>query len=123
MVGLVKQIDQVVLGNSFFRQVVETGKHTQVVVMCIPPGGEIGMEVHPDTDQVLYLLEGSGKVILNDEEAVYEKGDLVLVNAGTNHNFVNTGDKDLKILTMYSPPHHPVGTVHKTKAEADKAEY
>ncbi len=123
MVGLVKDVKGQAEKNSFFRQVLETGKHTQVVIMSIPPGGEIGMEVHPDTDQVLYLLSGSGKVILNGEEAAYEAGDVVLVNEGTQHNFVNTGTADLKIITMYSPPHHPKGTIHKTKTEADNAGY
>ncbi|MDP3998451.1 MAG: cupin domain-containing protein [bacterium] len=123
MKGHVVDITSQALANSYFRQVLETGQHTQVVIMSIPIGGEIGEEVHVDHDQVLYLVEGEGEVVLNDEKAPYKKGDLVLVNAGTRHNFVNTGSADLKIITTYSPPHHPAGTVHKTKEEAEKANY
>jgi len=107
--------------NSYFRQVLATGPNTQVVIMSIKPGEDIGEETHPDNDQVLYLVEGSGKVALDHQESEYSAGDLVLVPAGTLHNFINTGDMDLKIITTYSPPHHPDGTVHKTKAEAQAA--
>lgn len=123
MIGYIDNINSKALSNNYFRQVLETGKHTQVVLMSIPVNEEIGAETHEDTDQVLYLLEGEGKVVLNGEESPYKAGDLVLVHAGTNHNFINTGDKPLKIITMYSPAHHPNGTIHKTRAEAAKAEY
>jgi mannose-6-phosphate isomerase-like protein (cupin superfamily) len=121
-VGQVVDILQKAKDNEYFRQVVETGPHTQVVIMSIPPGGEIGEETHADNDQVLYLVEGIGRVMLNDQAADYSAGDLVLVPAGTKHNFVARPDAPLKIITTYSPPHHPDGTVHKTKAEADAAE-
>ncbi len=123
MKGYIADINGKALQNSYFRQVLETGKHTQVVVMSIPTGGEIGEEVHSNNDQVLYLVEGKGKVILNGEESPFNKGDLVLVNAGTKHNFVTIGDDPMKIITTYSPPHHPDGTIHKTKEEVDKAGY
>lgn len=123
MQGLIKDIKGQVKQNSYFRQVLENGEHAQVVIMSIPKGGEIGMETHPDNDQILYFVEGQGKVILNGEEAEIEEGDLVLVHAGTEHNFINTGDEDLKIITTYSPPHHPAGTIHKTKEEASQAGY
>ncbi len=109
--------------NTYFRQVLDTGEHTQVVIMSIVEGGEIGEEVHKENDQVLYLVEGEGKTVLNGVEKAYQAGDLVLVKAGTRHNFINTGRGDLKIITTYSPPHHPPGTVHKTKEEADNAGY
>lgn len=121
--GVIANIAQKALDNTYFRQVLENGQHTQVVTMSIPAGDEIGMETHSDNDQVLYLLAGEGKVILNGQEFPYKTGDLVLVPAGTAHNFINTGAADLKIITTYSPPHHPAGTVHKTKEEAGKAEY
>lgn len=121
--GLINDIVGKAKANTYFRQVLENGKHTQVVIMSIPPGGEIGEEVHPDNDQVLFLVEGEGKVVLDDKEEPYKKGDIVLVVAGTKHNFVNTGSDNLKIITTYSPPHHPAGTVHKTKEEADNAGY
>ncbi len=120
---ITKNIRKQAIDNTFFRRVLDTGEYTQVVIMSIPPGGEIGEEVHPDTDQVLYLVQGRGAVILDGKSSPYEAGDLVLVAAGTKHNFVNNGQEDLKIITAYSPPHHPVGTVHKTKKEADAAEY
>jgi mannose-6-phosphate isomerase-like protein (cupin superfamily) len=80
------------------------------------------MEVHEDTDQILINAEGEGKVILDGQESPFRQNDLVFVHAGTWHNFLNTGSADLKIYTMYSPPHHAPGTVHKTKEEADAAE-
>ena len=124
MKGLIKNIKGRAKENTYFRQVLENGKHTQVVIMSIAPGEDIGMETHPDNDQVLYFVEGTGKAVLNGEEADIEKGDLVLVNAGTEHNFMNTSDnEDLKIITTYSPPHHPAGTVHESKADAEKANY
>lgn len=108
--------------NTYFRQVLATGPHSQVVIMSINPGEDIGEETHPDNDQVLYLVAGRGKAVLNHEETDYSAGDLVLVPAGTLHNFVNSGGEDLKIITTYSPPHHPDGTIHKTKQDAEKAE-
>jgi len=104
--------------NTYFRRVLATGTRTQVVVMSIPPGGDIGEEVHPDNDQVLYLVQGSGQVILAGETADFAVGDLVLVTAGTRHNFKTVGETAMKIITTYSPPHHPDGTIHKTKADA-----
>lgn len=123
MKGLIKGINQKAQKNTFFRQVLESGQHTQIVVMSIPPGGEIGEEVHPDNDQILYFTAGEGEAILDGETATIENGDIVLVHAGTKHNFKNTGSEDLKIITTYSPPHHPQGTIHKTKEEAKHAGY
>lgn len=123
MNGFVEDIKEKAKQNTYFRQVLESGQHTQVVIMSIPPGGKIGEEVHLDNDQVLYLVKGKGKVVLDGEEKSFRSGDLVLVKAGTMHDFVNTGSEDLKIITTYSPPHHPAGTIHKTKAEADQAGY
>ena len=108
--------------NSFFREVLTTGKHSQVVVMCIPPGGDIGDEVHPDVDQVLIFVEGQGEAILDGERGPVLPGRLVFVPAGTRHNFVNTGSVDMRLYTIYAPPEHAPGTIHRTKAEADAAE-
>lgn len=107
--------------NDYFRQVLATGKNVQVVVMSIPPGGEIGMETHNGNDQTLLLVEGSGQAVLNGQTADFEAGDIVLVPAGTEHNFTASGNAPMKIITTYSPPHHADGTVHRTKAEADAA--
>ncbi|MDQ2689515.1 MAG: cupin domain-containing protein [Chloroflexota bacterium] len=109
--------------NDAFRREVMTGEHEQVVVMTIPPGGEIGEEVHPDTDQVLAFVEGEGEAQLDGESSRVGPNDLVFVRAGTTHNFVNTGDRPLRLITIYAPPEHAPGTVHQTKEEADAAEH
>ena len=108
--------------NEAFRREVITGQHEQVVVMAIPAGGQIGEEVHPDTDQLLIFVDGHGEAQLNGELSEVVPNDLVFVHAGTRHNFVNTGDSPLRLITVYSPPEHEPGTVHETKEEADAAE-
>ncbi len=119
----IKNISGQAKDNQYFRKVLATGKNVQVVVMSIPAGGEIGEETHPDNDQTLYLVDGVGQVVLDGHAADFNTGDLVLVPAGTKHNFITKGDEAMKIITTYSPPHHPDGTAHKTKAEADAAGY
>jgi mannose-6-phosphate isomerase-like protein (cupin superfamily) len=108
--------------NEAFRRVVMTGPHLQVVVMTIPPGGEIGEEVHPGTDQVLFFVAGQGEAVLDGQRSAVDEGRLVFVAAGTRHNFVNTGSSPLRVATAYAPPEHEPGTVHQTKEEADRAE-
>jgi mannose-6-phosphate isomerase-like protein (cupin superfamily) len=108
--------------NDAFRRVVLTGDHEQVVVMAIPPGGEIGDEVHPETDQLLLFVDGRGEARLNGAASPVGPNDLVFVRSGTRHNFVNTGDDPLRLITVYAPPEHAPGTVHQTKADADAAE-
>jgi len=108
--------------NRWFREVLATGRNAQVVVMRIPPGGEIGEETHHGVDQVLVFVEGQGEAILDGEHSPVLPGRLVLVPAGTRHNFVNTGSEDLQLYTIYAPPEHAPGTIHRTKAEADAAE-
>jgi mannose-6-phosphate isomerase-like protein (cupin superfamily) len=108
--------------NQAFRREVVTGTHSQVVLMTIPSGGEIGEEVHPDTDQTLVFVEGEGAAILAGETSQVHPGSLVFVPAGTKHNFRNTGSAELRLYTIYAPPHHAPGTVHQTKADADAAE-
>ena len=102
-----------------FRRVLLTGDKMQIVVMTIPPGGEIGAETHPDTDQVLFFVDGDAASILDGERTEVGPGHLVFVRAGTHHNFVNVGDEPLRIVTAYAPPEHEHGTVHETKEEAD----
>ena len=109
--------------NEDFRREVMTGSHSQVVLMSIEPGSEIGEEVHDDVDQVLVFVEGTGEAVLEGRTSGVEPGDLVFVPAGTQHNFVNRGDTPLKLYTVYSPPEHPAGTVHHSKEEADAAEH
>jgi mannose-6-phosphate isomerase-like protein (cupin superfamily) len=107
--------------NSYFREVLSTGPHSQVVVMSIPPAGDIGSEVHHDVDQVLVFVEGEGVAILDGAESAVSTGRLVHVPAGTRHNFVNKGQTDLRLYTIYAPPQHAPGTIHRTKAEAEAA--
>jgi mannose-6-phosphate isomerase-like protein (cupin superfamily) len=116
IVGLARQ-------NDAFRREVTTGEHSQVVVMTIPAAGEIGEEVHPNTDQLLIFVEGDGEAILDGERTSVGPNDLVFVKAGTRHNFVNRGAGPLRLITIYAPPEHSQGTVHRTKAEADAAEH
>ncbi len=123
MKNVIADIRQKALANNFFREVLSTGKNTQIVLMSIPAGEEIGEEVHSENDQVLYFVSGKGKAVLDGEEVNFDEDDVFLVRAGTQHNFINVGDTDLKIITAYSPPHHPEGTIHKTKEEAQEAEY
>ncbi|NCO05098.1 MAG: cupin domain-containing protein [Candidatus Magasanikbacteria bacterium] len=105
--------------NEYFRRVLFTGENSQLVVMSIPPGGEIGEEVHKYTEQTLFFLSGTGEAILNDKKTPIVVGDVVVVVPGTKHNFINTGTQDLKVYTVYTPPNHIDGRVHKTKADAD----
>ncbi len=108
--------------NSFFREVLSTGPNAQVVVMSIPPGGEIGEETHEHVDQVLAFVQGEGISNLDGEESPVGPDRLVHVPAGTRHNFTNTGPGDLRLYTVYAPPQHAPGTIHKTKADADADE-
>lgn len=108
------------LANNNFRQVLYTTQHTQLVLMCLQPNEEIGLEVHTVTDQFFRFESGEGKVIIDGEEHLVKDGDAVIVPAGCNHNVVNTSStKQLKLYTLYSPPHHVDKVVHKTKAEAE----
>ena len=104
-----------------FRRVLWTGKHSQLVIMTIPPDGEIGEEVH-EVDQILTFVSGVGRAKVGGREKGVAQGDLVAVPAGTKHNFINTGPNPLVLYTVYSPPEHADSTVHHTKEEADRAE-
>ena len=105
-----------------FRRVLWTGKHTQLVIMTIPPGGEIGEETHEENDQILSFVSGLGKAVIEGEEKPLKPGDIVVVPAGTKHNFLNNGPNPLVLYTVYGPPDHADGVVHRTKEEADAAE-
>ena len=105
--------------NDNFRRVLFTGPKSQLVMMSIPPGGEVGEETHKYTEQTLFFLSGTGEGTLDDEKFPIGPGDVVVMTAGTKHNFRNTGTQDLKIYTVYAPPNHIDGRVHLTKADAD----
>ncbi|MRG96784.1 cupin domain-containing protein [Polyangium spumosum] len=105
--------------NTAFRRVLFTAKKMQIVAMSIPPGGDIGEEMHQRVEQVLFLVEGEGKVVINGVASPFRPGDVVLVTPGVRHNFVNTGKAPLKLYTLYAPPNHLPGRVHLTKADAE----
>ncbi len=107
--------------NTDFRREILTLQHSQLVIMSIEPGNDIGDEVH-DVDQVLMFVTGSGEAVLNGQRIPISTNRLVVVPAGTRHNFINTGDTALKLFTIYAPPEEEPGTVHRTRAEAQVAE-
>jgi mannose-6-phosphate isomerase-like protein (cupin superfamily) len=113
-----KNIEQSALENNNFRKVLFTNKHSQVVLMSILPGEDIGREVHEVVDQALVFVKGAGKAVGGGETHDIGAGDMFTVPAGTEHDFINTGDEALKLFTVYSPPEHPDGVVHATKADA-----
>ncbi len=125
MTAYVGPIEKLTEKNKNFRQVVFTGKHLQLVVMCLQPDEEIGNEVHDDVDQFFRIEKGKARFVFNDtEEHLVGPGDAVVVPAGTYHNVINVSSaKKLKLYTVYTPPQHADGTVHKTKEEADAAEH
>jgi len=125
MTGYVGPIEKETLENDYFRKVLFTGPFSQLVVMCLQPGEEIGNEMHSDVDQFFRIEQGEAKFVLNnDEEHIVHDGDAVVVPAGTWHNVINNSDTEaMKLYTVYTPPEHPDGTIHKTKAEADAAEH
>ena len=102
-----------------FRTVLFTGAKSQLVVMAIPPGGEIGEEVHDHVEQSLFIESGSGQAEIDGVVSLVGPGDVVIVTPGTRHNIVNTGSEPLRIYTVYAPPNHIDGRVHATKADAD----
>jgi mannose-6-phosphate isomerase-like protein (cupin superfamily) len=124
MEPFVGAIEKQTLDNDYFRQVLYTGKHAQLVVMSLQPGEEIGNEVHPEVDQFFRIEAGEATFVFGETDKKTAKdGDAVIVPAGTYHNVINASDNTkLKLYTIYAPPNHPDKTVHKTKAEADKAE-
>ena len=105
-----------------FRRVLWTGEHSQLVIMTIPPDGEIGEEVHDENDQILSFVSGVGKAVISGRSKSVKAGDVVVVPAGKKHNFLNEGPNPLVLYTVYGPPDHADGAVHPTKEEADEAE-
>lgn len=118
MTGYINNIEELTLANTYFRQVLYTGQHAQLVLMCLQPGEEIGEEVHEIVDQFFRIEQGEGKVIISGEEHAIKDGDAIIVPAGIKHNVINTSsEKQLKLYTVYSPPHHKDSIIHKTKQE------
>ncbi len=129
MIGWVGDVERATLENRTFRTVLFTGERVQLTVMRLAPGEDIGREVHPHTDQFLRIESGTGRVEFGATEgAVDETHDVgedwaIVVPAGVWHNVVNTGDGDLQLYSLYAPPEHPDGTVHRTRADAEAAEH
>ena len=120
MKGFNDNIEKETLENDNFRKVLYTGKHSQLVLMSLNPGEEIGMEVHPDNDQFFRFEKGEGKCIIDGNEYVVSDGSAIVVPAGAEHNVINTSATEkLKMYTIYSPAHHKDGVIHKTKAEGE----
>lgn len=118
--GFCENIEKSTLENENFRKVLYTGKHSQLVLMCLAPNEEIGMEVHQDNDQFFRFEKGQGKVIIDGNEYEVKDGSAVVVPAGAEHNIINTSATDrLSLYTIYSPAHHKDGVIRATKAEAE----
>ncbi len=122
MTGYTGNIEEITQGNTNFRQVLYTGTYAQLVVMSLLKDEEIGTETHKTVDQFFRIEAGTAKIIMNGEETTLTDGMVAVVPAGVEHNLINVGPGSLKLYTLYSPPNHPVGTIHKTKAEAMAAE-
>jgi len=122
MRGYFGHLEEDVKQNSNFRKVLYTGHHSQLVLMSLLAGEEIGEEIHPENDQFFRFDQGTGKVIIDGNEYEVKDGDAVLVPAGAKHNVVNTGSEPLRFYTIYSPPHHKDGIVRQTKKEAEEQE-
>jgi mannose-6-phosphate isomerase-like protein (cupin superfamily) len=120
MKGFNSNIEQDTLDNQDFRRVIYTAKHCQLVLMSLQPKEEIGMETHPENDQFLRFEGGNGVCFIDDNRYEVSDGDAVIVPAGARHNVVNLSEtEELKIYTIYSPPHHKDGTIHATKKDAE----
>jgi mannose-6-phosphate isomerase-like protein (cupin superfamily) len=119
MTGFVDRIEELALKNDAFRHVIYTAPHSQVVLMCLEPSQEIGLETHGDIDQFFRIEQGSGKVIVAGEVHPVVRGDAVVVPAGTPHNVINTSaTQRLRLSTIYSPPAHKDGVIHASKVDA-----
>jgi mannose-6-phosphate isomerase-like protein (cupin superfamily) len=115
-------IETETLENSNYRKVLYTGNNMQLVVMCLQPGDDIPAEIHEDIEQFFRIEQGTAKVIIDEETFEVSDDEVFIVPAGAKHQVINAGDGELKLYTIYTPPEHPAGTVHKNQAEADAYE-
>ena len=122
MKGFVEDIEDLTESNKDFRRVLYTGKHLQLVLMSLKPGEEIGEEVHDTHDQFFRIEKGKGEVWIDGVRTKIKGDHAIIVQAGARHNVINTGEKSLKLYTLYGPPDHKDGVVHKTKADAEASE-
>ena len=122
MQPFIADLERLVEQNDSFRQVVFTAPHSQLVAMLLAPGEDIGIETH-DVDQLFLVIEGIAEAEVGGDLYELEEDGLLVVPAGTRHNILNVGDDELRLLTVYSPPEHAPGTIHRTKADAMNAEH
>jgi mannose-6-phosphate isomerase-like protein (cupin superfamily) len=122
MKGYVANIEELSLDNNNFRKVLYTTQNSQLVLMSLLPGEDIGMEIHPENDQFFRIDQGEGKVIIDGNEYTVSDGSAVIIPKGAEHNVINTGDVAMKIYTLYMPPHHKDGVIHETKQIAEENE-
>lgn len=120
--SFIDDIEKLTKENNNFRKVIFTGKYSQLVLMSLKPGEDIGLEVHENVDQFFRVDEGEGELLIEGQNYKLTDGFAVVVPAGARHNITNTGHRDLKLYTIYSPANHPDGTVHKTRKEAEEYE-
>lgn len=125
----VTNVERNAVQNTNFRTAVWTGEHMQMTLMCIPPCGEIGLEIHPETDQFIRIEQGRAVVKMGEcktdrdfEQSMY-KGDVTFIPAGTWHNVLNVGNIPLKVSVIYAPPNHPKYTIHRTREDAEREEH
>lgn len=121
MKGFIVDIEELTRKSQDFRHVLYTGPHLQLVLMSLPPGEDIGEEVHEDTDQFFRVESGAGVVSIDGRDTPIEADTAIVVPAGARHNIKNTGQQALQLYTIYAPPHHADGTLHRTKADAESA--
>jgi len=120
MIGFTTNIEKDTLENENFRKVLYTGKHSQLVLMCLKPKEEIGLETHTENDQFFRVEKGQGKCVIDGNEYTLEDGAAIMAPAGAQHNVINTSEtEDLKLYTLYAPAHHKDGIVRATKEEAE----
>lgn len=122
MKGYIDDIEQLTESNTDFRRVLYTGKQMQLVLMALKPGEEIGEEVHDDRDQFFRVEQGEGEVLIDGKRTPVRADMAIIVPSGASHNVINTGKEPLKVYTLYAPPEHKHGTIHKTKADAEANE-
>ena len=124
MSGYSINIEEATLDNEYFRKVLFTGPKSQLVLMALRPGEDIGLETHPDIDQFIRVEAGEGLAVIDGQELALEDGTAIVIPAGAEHNVTNVSKSELlQLYTVYTPPEHPDGTIHRTKAEADAAHH
>ncbi len=119
MKNIFSNIQELTKDNTNFRKVIRTGSKSQLVLMCIRPSEDIGDEIHENTDQILFIVGGKADAVLNGTTTPVAKGDAIFVQAGTRHNFINTGSGNLQLYTIYAPSEHKDGTIQKTKKDKE----